>query len=397
MRKIARRKLMVCFFVMVIWYTTISIVLEQKYVNQPRRCWIALYRILGNDLPPRHSSNQTLTNVLFILQNEAHFDDVTKIWLLNRIVDTDVEQALINLLNEYSQPYLRIPFQWDEYRRISYYIPSDYSADGYFNSTRFVSLKPIDRMPLIDILYNDKNLYVMNSNSARNYALRHGKRSTQAEWLMVFDGNCFLSEIAFDQIRQALLMNGSRIQYFLVPMIRLTNNSQMHALTGTEAKEEPQIIFRRDSTVEYLPSIRYGCGPKEELLVYLGAMKSLWRPFKWEPPGRKALLSFKNRTHNLFQYTSFLFRLYSGYDSTYEMNGTLRACSRSYGIFLFLNNLDRQIGQYYKTTTAWKESSHRCLPWSLEQIKHIIRTIRQIQGNILSSHFLLSKISPSPK
>lgn len=384
LRKRRAYQVITCCSVIIAWCLLLNTIHHHKYIKPPKRGWIVLYRILGNDLPPRHSSNQTLTNLLFILRNEPSFDDGSKVWVLNRIVDTDTEQAIIILLNQYGRSYIRIPFVLDEYRQIPYYIPPDYPADEYFKSSGFRGLPLIRKLPLIDILYDRKNLYVMNNNGARNYALRHGRRSTRAQWLMVFDGNCFLSRKSFAEIHQALLANGSRIQYFLVPMIRLTNNDQIHTLTTDTANEEPQVVFRRDSTVEYLPSIRYGCGPKEELLVHLGAMAKLWRPFKWEPPERKPLVTFGNGTNRLFQYAGFLFRLYSGYHPAYETSAALRACSRSYGIFLLLNALDRRIGHSNLPLITSGKLPHNCDLWSSEQVKHIILSIRLTQRRTLS-------------
>ena len=340
---------------------------------------IIFYRILGNDLPPRHSSNQTLTNLLFILQNEPSFINVTKIWILNRIVNEQVERVLIALLNQYNRLYIRIPFDWDEYRQIPYYFPLHYPSDEYFDSLQFYRLSSIDKIRLIDILYSEKNLYVMNNNGARNFALRHGKHQTRAQWLMIFDGNCYLSQDGFDEIRHALLINGSHKQYFLVSMGRLTDNNNIFHTRTINMTAEPQIIFRRDSTVEFLETMRYGLGPKEELLVHLGAMKGFWRRFEWEPDGRKALVTFGDKTNQLFERAGFVFRLYSGYHPDYELLNYLRACSRSYGIHSFLDNLDFQIRREKLLPTMANITLHKCMPWSVEELKKIVRTARQVE------------------
>ena len=46
-----------------------------------------IIRILGNDLEGLHGSNQTLTNLKFTLENEPNFNNVDKVYLLNRIYD----------------------------------------------------------------------------------------------------------------------------------------------------------------------------------------------------------------------------------------------------------------------------------------------------------------------
>jgi len=150
-----------------------------------------------------------------------------------------------------------------------------------------------------------------------------------------------------------------------------------------EAKEEPQIIFRRDSTIEFLETLRYGRGPKEELLTHLGARKAFWRPFKWEPDGRKPLVIFGNNTNHLFEYAGFVFRLYSGYHPDHELFNTARACSRLYGVLIFLENLDVQLTHRKLLPTMSKIKSNQCTPWSLEQIKQIVRNARQLKNKIL--------------
>jgi hypothetical protein len=351
----------------------------KRDVNAYNKSWIVIYRILGNDLPPRHSLNQTVTNLLFILENEPSFENVTKIWILNRIVNNEIEKTLINILNQYNRYYIRIPFDINIYRHIPYYIPSNFPREAYFNTTRFYKLTPTNKLRLIDTFYHKKTKYVMNNNGARNLALRHGKRKTKSQWFMIFDSNCFLSQKGFDEIRQSLLINGSRIQYFIIPMIRLVNNNDVFRTTKIETKEEPQMIFRRDSKIEFLKTIRYGRGPKEEILVHLGVMKTFWRPFKWEPHGRKPLVIFGNNTNPLVGYAGFVFRLYSGYHPDHELLDSARACSRLYGIFTFLENIDFQLTHRKLLPTMPKIESNQCTAWTIEQIKQIVKTVRQIE------------------
>lgn len=120
--------------------------------DAPARDTLILYRILGNDLPPRHSPGQTLRNLRFLLQYESdfsilphlgphskhhahaygsgsqarkmHSDEgglrVDKYFVLNRIADPEMVSAIIGLLHLYSVPNSRIliiPFEWKEYQR----------------------------------------------------------------------------------------------------------------------------------------------------------------------------------------------------------------------------------------------------------------------------------------
>ena len=76
-----------------------------------------LSRIIGNDLPPRHSSGQNLRNLRFILENEPDLADCSKRWIVNRITDPDVEKAVIATLEEHRQSYSRIGFRLTDFAR----------------------------------------------------------------------------------------------------------------------------------------------------------------------------------------------------------------------------------------------------------------------------------------
>lgn len=123
-----------------------------EHNDHPERDTLVLYRILGNDLPPRHSPGQTLRNLRFLLQHESDFSvlpplgphgvhhshlygsgnkakeahsqmgglRVDKYFVLNRIADPEMVSAIIGLLHLYAVPdsrILLIPFEWDEYQR----------------------------------------------------------------------------------------------------------------------------------------------------------------------------------------------------------------------------------------------------------------------------------------
>lgn len=77
---------------------------------------------------------------------------------------------------------------------------------------------------------------------------------------MPFDGNCFLSQNAFDEIKTQLDRFGDDTKYFIVPMTRLLNNSDLlnNMDERPRSREEPQIIFRFDAEEEYNLNMRYG-------------------------------------------------------------------------------------------------------------------------------------------
>ena len=190
---------------------------------------IALIRILGNDLPPRHTHDQTLRNLQFTLENEAKFIDVCRIWIINRIVDSKKREQLEGLLRLYKQPFAVIPVRLaEEYgnqgrrspgsaQRASNAAPTcslAHSVDGFkgvdlLHDPRFFRMSSKMKSFTVDRIYHQKNLYIMNNNGGRNAALRLGK-ALGFEWIMVFDGNCYVTGEAMQAIQRDLATYGYR-------------------------------------------------------------------------------------------------------------------------------------------------------------------------------------------
>ncbi|CAG8531368.1 15596_t:CDS:2, partial [Dentiscutata heterogama] len=294
---------------------------------------IILYRILGNDLPPRHKAGQTLRNVRFILEHEAEFLNTKKWWLLNRIADSDYEDTLINLLRLHKQDYIRIPFNENEYSKLDFRL-EDFPKPDFFNSDEFARFSRGAKLRSIDYTYFDKNLYAMNNNGGRNIALAHGKSQLDARWILPFDGNCFLTPNAFAEIRARLNLFGDQYKYFIVPMARLLNNSQL--LEELDARpitpEEPQIIFRYDSNkLEMLWRLGFPPSPSHKISGKLTA--------PWEPSD-----SYPNKAEEIqYQSAGWVFRLFSGQVSQEKKeSGPIRAFNRLLAIQNFIDGLDER-------------------------------------------------------
>lgn len=193
--------------------------------DAPERDTIILYRILGNDLPPRHSPGQLLRNLRFLLQHESDFSTlphlgphlthhaqaygsgskgktiesvdgglrVDKYFVVNRIVDPQVLDAILAILRLYSVPESRIliiPFDYDEYEKRGFRwsggienftgwgigneqsikvenVTSIVENDaGWSDSTAMKENKQaISRFRALDYVYHEKNSYVMNNVS----------------------------------------------------------------------------------------------------------------------------------------------------------------------------------------------------------------------------------------
>ncbi len=245
-----------------------------------------LYRIIGNDLAPRHRPGQSRENLRFILEHESSFPNCTKRFVVNRIADSKEEQAILHLLDGAGTCYLHIPFRLEEYEKIPWDIegiPLQYAP----YTRRFSNMNPAEQDRVLMRICRHRNNYVMHNNGARNAALAQGRRL--AKWVLPWDGNCFITPNAWQNISESVRAR-PHLPYFLVPMARITDNRlllcpQFHP----DPVEEPQILFRRDSTLCFNEAFFYGRRPKVELLWRLGAPGDWdqWTLEPWDLPGPK--------------------------------------------------------------------------------------------------------------
>lgn len=308
--------------------------------TQPDADSFVLYRILGNDLPPRHSASQTLDNLRFILDHEISPPNLEKRWVINRIVDVELERKIVGFLKDKRQRILRIGFDFDEYRKIQpdySQLPDQYLSDLLGDRITDENVKLI----IADHSLHAKNQYIMNVNGARNLALREGR--SIARWVMPWDGNCFLTADAWQEIFRLSGQNPD-VKYLIVPMERVLRNADLLE-SGFEpaALEEPQIIFRHDSRENFDEALRYGHFSKVELLRRLG-VNGVWDSWSYQPWDNREWTS--SPESGRWTRAGWVARLCSGereLDADPSLAGIRRrAVARRAGIMKLLGNLDMQ-------------------------------------------------------
>lgn len=307
-----------------------------RLVNNNQMSKFALYRILGNDLPPRHGTGQTLGNLEFILEHESSLPDCEKRWVVNRIADLDQERQIISLLDRHGQKYIHIPFELDEYAEHHYDIDG-LPGQFYLHCANDPHALPILRARALEYPFRYKNLYAMNNNGARNAALEEGR--TLAEWVMPWDGNCFVTMSAWNSIVQDVASLHDE-KYLIVPMMRVHDNSDLlreDFVPG--ALEEPQIAFHRLSHEKFDNSKRYGFNPKVDLL------RRLKVPGPWERwpdvPWEKGVFRLSDEAGK-FRNSGWVARLSSGAAESENVQNK-RYLARINGIIRMLSSLDERV------------------------------------------------------
>jgi len=303
-----------------------------------------LYRIIGNDLPPRHRDGQTLDNLRFILENEAPLPGCEKRWVVNRIVDPVTEAAVLELLRSRQQTFIHLPIVAADYARI----PLDLDClpfPTFLDSLRFKLLSRCSlkyRNRTLGAVHRLKNLYVMNNNGARNAALAEGR--SHAKWVLPFDGNCFFTLSAWDQLTTAVTAR-PWLRYFIVPMARLSDNHRLAEPGFTPpATEEPQLLFRSDAPASFNPAFPYGRRPKVELFWHLGIPGpwDKWTEESWDQPRRPL-----SPEAGQFGTAGWVARLFSGVPQLeVTARGILgkRGMARQQAILTLLAQLDASLG-----------------------------------------------------
>jgi len=312
----------------------ISEYLETPLSNEPDT--FVLYRIIGNDLPPRHLKGQTLKNFWFILENEGELKGCEKRFVLNRIVNPDEEKHIVEILNRKGYSFFRIPFDRNEYLQVGWDtngVPDEFAPGAPI----FQRLGTEEQGRIWMRLYRHKNNYVMNNNGARNAALAQGRQL--AKWVLPWDGNCFITQKGWEEIVSSVTAS-PQIPHFVAPMARvLKNRLLLESDYAPRAEEEPQIIFRKDSLLSFNESYFYGRRPKVELLWRLG-VPGKWDRWEVEPwdlpiPGYAA-------EAGAFNYAGWVARLNSGRGSL-ETDSEERASARVEAIKTMLDGVDKKM------------------------------------------------------
>ncbi|MEM1039171.1 MAG: alginate lyase family protein [Pseudomonadota bacterium] len=302
-----------------------------------------LYRILGNDLPPRHTAGQTLENLKFILENEPDFEGCEKRFLLNRPTDPEQEHSIKGILDAHGMAYTVIPFDPIEYQKTDWSVDA-FPTEDYIFSNAFKALEPGRADVAYGQLRRDKNLYAMNNNAARNFALKEGR--TLAKWVLPFDGSCAFSADGFSALKKAVLEE-PWYPYFVIPMVRLTANA---SLPGSRPKvsetSEPQVVFRCDAEEQFDETVPYGRRPKVDLFWRLG-VRGIWDRYRnevWDLPFPQASAQI-----GWYKSAAWVARLASGRADIEVGKKALQAISRARGdaVVAFLDGLD---GQRYSGT-----------------------------------------------
>jgi hypothetical protein len=297
-----------------------------------------IYRILGNDLAPRHRIGQTQENLKYIIEREANFPDCERRFVVNRILDKEREEAIIDMLEGAGLGYVRIPFDPDEYARCGWQT-EPFGGAEYFQSAPFSSLNEADQERVRIWACAPKICYAMNVNGARNIALDEGR--SRADWVLPLDGNCFVTNECFEAFRRSCI-DLPEMPCRIIPMVRTaTNTSLPNVSSNHDHAEEPQLCFHRTTKIRFNEMFPYGIRDKAELIMRLG-VPGFWD--KWGAPDWLPDQQFDETERYLFTtIQGSVVRLSSGIaEGDIASDNRIRYRSRNNAILATIKSLDKR-------------------------------------------------------
>lgn len=198
----------------------------------------SIFRILGNETPPRDDDDARLKSLQFILDNEPEFPNTIKCWIVNCIHDKIRRELICKMLSDRNMYYVIVPI-----------VKSDY-------------VQAKDR--------RQKIRHLIGINRARNFAIKHGRLISNISF--VLDGDCMFNQLLWDKTCNEIELDQSINLNRKIYSIPTSRSRLEHCLNSDKAMllAEPMLAFRSDNNVFFDESIPFGEGDKLKLLYQLG-------------------------------------------------------------------------------------------------------------------------------
>lgn len=277
-----------------------------------------LWRVIGNDLPPRHDVGSAHENLTFTLDNEPPLEGVEQRWWLNRLIDDSQLEATTAELDRRGAQYHTDPFDSVRYR----------AADGR----------------------HEKILAAVNINGVRNAIL--DSPECDGAFVLPFDGGTFFTRAAWSSVRadiEAERTRGTSPECFAVPMVRAARRNDVFATEVPAPTAEPQIVFSPGCTHRFDERYPYGFRDKVSLLVALGRIPGYLEERDVPLDERHVYAGDRTRCPD----AGYVFRLPSAGVDTRPLEQKERMLTREAAIDRFLADVDARLG--IERTWSWSD------------------------------------------
>jgi hypothetical protein len=269
----------------------------------------SIFRIIGNSLPPRHSLDNNIESVRFIIQNEPRFEKCERIWILNRISSEAEKEALMALLDENGERYINLAF--DHQAHFNAFLDPTGLPE---NSKATLAHDDYQSDPFLqEWIIRHKSQCLVGINKARNQALELGRQIST--WTLVLDGGMIITRSHWVNFTDTI-GEASTARFAIIPMRRLYNwdeardlfarNGGGENMIPVENEEEPQIAFHNESVEIFDERLRYGHRNKAELLSRIG-VPGPWN--EWTSGPWENMIPFPSPNKGKFVFAGFVMRL----------------------------------------------------------------------------------------
>lgn len=268
-----------------------------------------LWRIIGNDLPPRHDVGSVQDNLVFTLDHEPSLPGVERRWWLNRLVDDGQLAALTAELDRRGAHYHIDPFDEARYRE----------ADGRY----------------------EKIQAAVNINGVRNAILN--SPACNGAYALPFDGSTFFTSAAWSRVRADLATSSAATPTptaFAVPMARVARRAELFEDIPPTPTAEPQLLFAPGHTHRFDERYPYGFRDKVSFLVAMGRIPGYLREDDVPLHERHVYGGDPTRCPDV----GYVFRLPSADVDKRSLEPKERMLTREDAIDAFLAELDARLG-----------------------------------------------------
>lgn len=346
-------------------------------------------RIIGNDLPPLHKKNQTLSNINFILKNEKKNSTFVRIWILNRVIDNLAAKKIKLLLSSHNEKFVEIKFDANEFKECN--IRNIHHGKCLYNDAYHLDLFPKEiKYKLTNQFLKNYNRYLINNNGARNFALKIAKEYN-LKWNFIFDGNIFIPK---DNLKLILHdMYKSNTDFLILPMARIEEYKEIDSRTKLEYCEEPQIAFNIKNTQKFNTEYVYGSRSKVELFQKIQLIDSR-NSLRTNIPNYLYEFDKVVNTSINYSYTAGIIRLPANSIGNKNDNAKIKLQKRSLNRDIAIYNFVRNI--LFKVNKTKNDSEKLLYSISKKDFlknKVYFKNIKYISSNSIKSNLKLVKLN----
>lgn len=248
----------------------------------PKAYDYAVVRIIDNDLLLAEAFDQTRDALEFTLTREPRLDGCLKLWVLDRLIDDEKKQVLIDLFQQAGAEFVEWSVDPADVAGLAD-VPLAFEAlptDGFCLISDYPELDEATCAAVDVTLYKHKLSTLYGGVDTRKQAIDLGAK--RARWILPLEGAAFIPEPAWQALTTAVRRRDDH-PYHIVPVMEVDDTA--HLLTAEyqpQTDAVPRIMFRDDALLRF-DAEGDSLSPEFELLAKIGVSGYWGRPISEQP------------------------------------------------------------------------------------------------------------------